>query len=155
MKNGNYQLQTIDRDFFKFPPPDFQHLKAQPEKVYYAENMRKVEQIVSMSKSEQALKVTKTSSYKLLDEIVIYKELPLNLYALDKVKNNKIAIKVNEIKQFRLPWQPSGKWLNKIKKHKKDLDEKIKADEKAGNSWVDFQAVKWHHEMPYIKKRLP
>jgi len=154
-KDESYQLQIIDRDFFKFPPPDYHHLKSQPERVYYAENIRKVEHNISISKPEQILKVTKTFSYKLLDEIVIYKELPLNLYALDKEKNNKVVIKMDEVKQFKLPWQPSIKWLNKIKKHKMDFDKKMQEDEKAGINWVDYQSVKWHHEMPYVQKRLP
>ena len=154
-KDGSYQLQIINRDFLTFPPTDYHHLKSQPERVYYAENVRKVEETISISKPEQILKVTKTFSYRLLDEIVIYKELPINLYALDKIKGNQIRIKVDEVKQFKLPWQPSIKWLNKIEKHKKYLDKKMQEDEKAGINWVDYQAVKWHHEMPYIQKRLP
>jgi hypothetical protein len=114
-----------------------------------------VESNISLSKAEELVKLTKTVSYKLLNEIVIYKALPLNLYVIDKVENNRIVIKVDEIKQFKLPWQPSNKWMLKIKSHKVALEKKMAEDKKAGKNWVDYQEVKWHHEMPYIKKRLP
>lgn len=154
-KSGSYQLQIIDKDFLKFSPPDYSNLKSQPERVYYAENIRKVEQNSSISEPEQMIKVTKKFSYKLLDEILIYKELPINLYAIDKVKNNSVVIKVDEVKQFKLPWQPSIKWLKKIKRHKEDLDKKMQENKKAGIYSEDLQTVEWHHEMPYIQKRLP
>jgi len=80
-----------------------------------------------------------------MDEMIIYKEIPLNLSLrhIEKEQNEKIAIKVNEIASIVLLKNPSKNSLQTIEKAR----EKQGIAEAKDEYWGDYQPPVWYHEV--------
>jgi len=126
-------------------------------KLFYVQNIseRYTNQPVSSFNEEQKeLTVTKkdVEKFKLLEEMVLYTKLPLDLfvgYASDK-ENGKIKIKVANIKSVEFLKQPSEAFLKMIEeaRGKRNL-----AAQKDGY-WVDYFPPVWYHEVLRDKKQV-
>ncbi|GGZ76231.1 hypothetical protein [Algibacter mikhailovii] len=126
-------------------------------KLLYVENVSKRDYPKNKTEFEEeskTLTITKTDveKYILLDEMVIYKKIPTDLYLAYKENNEseKVTIKMNEIKSIELLKSPSKNSLEMIKKAR---ERQSKSEEEDGY-WVDYLAPVWYHEIINNQERI-
>lgn len=151
-ENGEREIISYDFPFKLSSYYRYGNHQTGTKKLYYAEN---IVQGTGMGKhtkkefneKEGTLTVTKTDveKYRLLDEMVMYKKIPLDLFLAYKENNEseKVTIKMNEIKSIELLKNPSTSSLEIIKKARERQSKAEEEDE----YWVDYQPPVWYHEI--------
>ncbi|WP_345008162.1 hypothetical protein [Snuella lapsa] len=125
-------------------------------KLFYIENISRryhQEPNTEFDEEKNTLTITKTDvkKYKLLDQMTIYKKLPLDLlvgYSSDD-QNGKTTIDVERIRSVELLKRPSEKLIEMIENARKRQSESEKSEE-----WVDYQAPVWYHEIITDQERI-
>lgn len=154
--NGTKQLILYNLNFSSFNPNKFGSYRDGTSKLYYVEHIsdRNYEQLkTDYDEKSKTLKVTKTATktYRLSEEMTIYKKLPDDLYvgySSDEF-NGKMKIPMAQIMSVELLNQPSQKSLNIIETARKNQRDREKTEE-----WVDYQPPVWYHEIITDKETI-
>ncbi|TXD48488.1 MULTISPECIES: hypothetical protein [unclassified Polaribacter] len=145
--NGIKQLILYDFKFNLSNLDSYASYRNGTSKLYYVENISKSYQQkpkTEFDEENSTLTITKTDieKYRLLEQMTIYKKLPLDLsvgYGSDE-QNGKTTIGVNQIKSIELLKKPSKRSLEIIKTARNKQSEKEE-------EWIDYQAPVWYHEI--------
>ena len=147
--NGTKQLILYDFKFNLSNLESYGSYRNGTSKLCYVENISKryfQQPKTEFDEEKNTLTITKTDveKYRLLEQMTIYKKLPLDLsvgYSSDE-QNGKTTIEVNQIKSIELLKKPSEKSLEIIENARKKQSESEKEEE-----WVDYQPPVWYHEI--------
>jgi hypothetical protein len=155
--NGTKQLILYNFKFNLLNLDSYRSHQNGNSKLLYAENISKRDypkQKTEFDKKNKILIITKTDveKYRLLDEMVMYKKIPLDLFLAYKENNEsgKITIKMSEIKSIELLKNPSEGSLEIIKKARARQQ---LAEEKDGY-WTGYYAPVWYHEIVKDTKQV-
>ena len=158
-ENGEREIIPYDFPFNLSSQYNYGNHQIGNKKLYYAENIPKGSGMGKNTKKEfnetqKTLTITKTDieKYRLLDEMVMYKKIPLDLFLAYKENNEseKLTIKMNEIKSIELLKNPSKSSLDIIEKARIRQAESEKED----GYWVDYQPPAWYHEIITNQERI-
>ncbi|RDK83529.1 hypothetical protein [Marinirhabdus gelatinilytica] len=156
-ENGRKQLILYDFKFNLSNPERYHSYRNGTAKLCYVENISDrfyVKPKEEYNEENKVLTITKTDieKYRLLEEMVIYKKIPLDLFLAYKENNEseKITIKVDEIKSVELLKNPSKNSLDIIEKARMRQAE----SEKDNGYWVDYQPPVWYHEIIEDQERI-
>ncbi|MFH4965780.1 hypothetical protein V8G69_12335 [Gaetbulibacter sp. M235] len=155
--NGTKQLILYDFKFNLSNPDSYASYRKGTAKLYYVENISKrfyEQPKTKYDEEKKILTVTKTDieKYRLLEEMVMYKNIPLDLFLAYKENNEseKVKIKMNEIKSIELLKNPSKSSLDIIEKARI----RQAKSEKEDGYWVDYQPPAWYHEIIKNQERI-
>ena len=152
--NGTKQLILYNFSFQKFTPENYGAFRDGSAKLYYAQNVTShgnLQPTFEFNEKERTLIKTSLDKdeYKLLDEMIMYKKLPLSLY-VGLSRNNedeKIKVKISEIKSVEILEEPGKGWLDviEIARKKRELDK---------DAWEDYMEPVWYHEIITDKEKV-
>jgi hypothetical protein len=155
--NGTKQLILYNFKFNLSNLDSYGSYRNGTSKLRYVENISKryyPKPKTEYDKGNKILTITNTDvkKYKILDNMVMYKKLPLSLSLGYNAKelNEKLTIPVNKIQSVKLLKKPSKSSLEIIKKAR----EKQAKSEKENGYWVDYLAPVWYHEIISNQERV-
>lgn len=153
--NGTKQLFLYDFKFNLSNLDNYASHRNGTSKLYYVKNIsdRYSQQPISeFDKDKKILSKTyvDTEKLQLLDQMTMYKNLPLSLnLGYGESNEEKTTIHVNKIKSVELLKKPDKKWLGIIKATRERQRLSDEDDE-----WVDYQEPVWFHEVMNDKKEM-
>ena len=158
-ENGEREIISYEFPFKLLSYYRYGNHQTGTKKLYYAENIAQGSGMGKHTKKnfnekQKTLTITKTDveKYRLLDEMVMYKKIPLDLFLAYKKNNEseKVTIKMSEIKSIELLKKPSESSIEIIKKARERQGKAEEEDE----YWLDYQPPVWYHEIITDQERI-
>lgn len=153
--NGTKQLFLYNFEFKLSNIDKYTSQRNGTSKLYYVKNIsnRYSQQPISAFDKDKKILTqtyTDTEKFQLLNQMVLYKNLPLSLnLGYGEPNEEKTTIQVNKIKSVEFLKKPDQKWLSIIKSTR----ERQRSSD-ANNEWVDYQEPEWFHEVIVNKEKI-